>query len=227
MNAEDLFSLPIDIPFADFFNGADQPWFWVSKIKEALNSPSFKSNTVSNDALPSGVVVGGPVYIDPTVKLAPNVVIHGPTFIGPHTEIRPGAYIRGNVIAGAHCVLGNSCEFKNSLLLNHVQVPHFSYVGDSVLGNGAHLGAGVICSNLRLDQANVWIKLVGGAVDSGLRKLGALIGDEAEVGCNSVLTPGCILGKRSLVYPSMVFGGVLDSEMIAGSKQEIRKVRRR
>ena len=131
------------------------------------------------------------------------------------------------MIAGAQCVLGHSCEFKNSLLLNNVKVPHFSYVGDSVLGNGVHLGAGVICSNLRLDQANVWVKLDEGSVDSGLRKLGALLGDEAEVGCNSILNPGCGLGKRSLLYPSTVFGGVLESETIAGSKQEIKKVKRR
>jgi bifunctional N-acetylglucosamine-1-phosphate-uridyltransferase/glucosamine-1-phosphate-acetyltransferase GlmU-like protein len=108
------------------------------------------------------------------------------------------------------CVLGNSCEFKNSLLLENVQVPHFSYVGDSVLGNGAHLGAGVICSNLRIDKGNVPVILPDGTKHcSGLRKLGALVGDHVEVGCNAVLNPGSMLGRHSLVMPGTSFNGTL------------------
>jgi len=131
------------------------------------------------------------------------------------------------VIAGANCVLGNSCEFKNCLLLDDVQVPHFSYVGDSVLGNKVHLAAGVTCSNLRLDQSEVPVQLPDGSrCGSGLRKLGALVGDAAEVGCNSVLNPGSILGRRSLVMPTMAFRGYLKANSIASIKEKIETVSR-
>jgi bifunctional N-acetylglucosamine-1-phosphate-uridyltransferase/glucosamine-1-phosphate-acetyltransferase GlmU-like protein len=112
-------------------------------------------------------------------------------------------------------VLGNSCEFKNSLLLDGVQVPHFSYVGDSILGNGSHLGAGVILSNLRLDQQPITVRLPDAVVETGLRKFGAILGDQAEVGCNAVLQPGTIMGKRALVMPTVAFGGYLPAATIA------------
>ena len=141
--------------------------------------------------------------------------------------LRPGVFIRGNVIAGAGGVLGNSCEFKNCLLLERVQVPHFSYVGDSVLGNGAHLGAGVICSNLRLDQNEVPVEMPDGSrKKSGLRKLGALVGDGAEIGCNAVLNPGTVLGRRALVMPAMAFRGTLASNSIAYTHAPILKAPR-
>ena len=227
MKAEELFSITDSFLFRTYFSGESRPWTWVPKIKEALSSDYFSPNQQDTEFIAKGVVIEGSVYLDPTVKIGPNVVIHGPAYIGARTQIRPGAYIRGNVIVGEDCVLGNSCEFKNALLLNNVQVPHFSYVGDSILGSGSHLGAGVICSNLRLDQTDVRIKLPDGMIDTGLKKLGALIGDGAEVGCNSVLNPGSILGKRSLVYPATVFGGVLPSESIAASKQELKIINRR
>ena len=227
MIAQELFSLPSNFPFSSFFPGNVSPWTWVAKIREALECSEFIPNNPPPPSYPSGVVIEGPVYINPTAVMGPNVVIKGPAYIGANTEIRPGAYIRGNVIVGQGCVLGNSSEFKNCLLLDGAQVPHFNYVGDSILGNGAHLGAGVICSNLRLDQLNVPIKLSTGAVDSGLRKLGALIGDSAEIGCNTVLNPGAVIGKRSLVYPAMAFDGVLECDSIAAVKQSISIVRRR
>lgn len=227
MIAEELFSLAPGFPFSASFKVDDLPWNWVSCIQKALSGPAFVPNEPGSSSLPPGVVIEGAVYLAPDVVLGPNVYIKGPAYIGEGTEIRPGAYIRGNVIAGKGCVLGNSSEFKNCLLLDGVQVPHFNYVGDTVLGNRAHLGAGAICSNLRLDHQNVPIKLPSGVVDSGLRKLGALVGDDAEVGCNSVLNPGVIIGKRSLVYPSMAYDGVLDSDSIVAVKQSIRIVKRR
>ena len=159
--------------------------------------------------------VTGSVFIHATVKLPAYATIIGPAWIGPETEIRPGAFIRGNVIVGSGCVLGNSCEFKNCLLMDGVQVPHFSYVGDSILGNGAHLGAGVILSNLRLDQQPVTVRSAEATYDTGLRKFGAVLGDKAEVGCNAVLQPGTILGKRALVMPTVAFGGYLPENTIA------------
>jgi NDP-sugar pyrophosphorylase family protein len=131
------------------------------------------------------------------------------------------------VIVGANCVLGNSCEFKNCLLLDGVQVPHFSYVGDSVLGNKSHLGAGVTCSNLRLDQSEVSVQLPDGSrIGSGLRKLGALVGDFAEVGCNAVLNPGSILGRRALVMPTLAFRGSLQANSIAYRRDKIETAQR-
>lgn len=224
LTASNYFDLPDSLPFGEFFEPGVAPWIWIQKIKQALAEYTFSD--LEREA-PAGLEISGPVFIHPSVKLPPFGSIKGPAYIGEGCELRPGVYIRGNVIAGAGCVLGNSCEFKNSLLLDHVQVPHFSYVGDSVLGNRAHLGAGVICSNLRLDQTEIKVKDPnGGMVETGMRKFGAVLGDAAEVGCNTVLNPGSILGKRSLVMPSMAFRGVLSAENMAFSATSIRTTAR-
>jgi NDP-sugar pyrophosphorylase family protein len=131
------------------------------------------------------------------------------------------------VITGEGCVLGNASEFKNCLLLDGVQAPHYNYVGDSILGNGAHLGAGAICSNLRLDQAEVTVRVAGNLVATGLRKFGAVLGDKAEVGCNAVLNPGTLLGPRALVMPAMAFGGILAPGHIARVRQSVTTIARR
>ncbi len=218
--ASDLFTFPESLPFGETFSATLAPWEWVPLIRQALAGASLSPYA---GEVPAGFRVEGDVYIHPSVQLPAFGSIQGPAYIGEGCELRPGVYIRGNVIAGAGCVLGNSCEFKNCLLLERVQVPHFSYVGDSVLGNGAHLGAGVICSNLRLDQTEVPVQSWDGRrAASGLRKLGALIGDCAEVGCNSVLNPGSILGRRALVMPSMAFRGTLASNTIAYTKDPIK-----
>ena len=206
-NASDFFYFPDSLPFSDFFCADVSPWKWVPRIKDAL--VEFPSNTSTLERSNSFHITGN-VFIHPSVNLPAYGSIEGPAYIGEGCELRPGVYIRGNVIAGMGCVLGNSCEFKNSLLLENVQVPHFSYVGDSILGNGAHLGAGVICSNLRIDKGNVPVILPDGTKHcSGLRKLGALVGDHVEVGCNSVLNPGSMLGRHSLVLPGTSFNGTL------------------
>ena len=142
--------------FAPFFAADVAPWEWLKQIGAALEAADFGPNEL---VIPPGVHVEGRVWLHPTVKLPAYATIIGPAWIGAKTEIRPGAFIRGNVIVGEGCVLGNACEFKNCLLLDGVQAPHFNYVGDSILGNGAHLGAGVICSNLRLDQGEVIVRL--------------------------------------------------------------------
>lgn len=217
--ADQLFDFPESLPFADYFRPDMAPWEWLPQIKKALSEWSDFSQP---SELPSGLVVDENVFIDPSVKLPAFGVIQGPAYIGAHVELRPGIFIRGNVIVGAGSVLGNSCEFKNCLILDGAQVPHFNYVGDSILGNKAHLGAGVICSNLRLDQAEVRVDLPeGGKASTGLRKLGALIGDGAEVGCNAVLNPGSILGRKSLVMPTMAFRGYLRQNSIAFVREKI------
>lgn len=225
MKASDLFDFPESLPFKKRFSSELPPWEWVSLIKDVFGDLDEEDCLAERSE--GGLSISGKVWIHESVSLPPFGSIQGPAFIAKGCEIRPGVYIRGNVIAGAGCVLGNSCEFKNCLLLEGVQVPHFSYVGDSILGNNAHLGAGVICSNLRLDQAPVKVKEFSGSiVSSERRKLGALIGDGAEVGCNAVLNPGVILGRRSLVMPTVAFRGTLRETLIAFENDRIKVVAR-
>lgn len=220
-----FFALPPSLSrFAPYFPADATPWDWLKKIGEAAARADFSAPGAN---VPPGVHVEGKVWIHPTVKLPPYAVIIGPAWIGPKTEIRPGAFIRGNVIVGEGCVLGNACEYKNCLLLDGVQTPHYNYVGDSILGNNAHLGAGVICSNLRLDQAEVTVRLPTGTVATGLRKFGAVVGDGAEVGCNAVLNPGTLLGPRALVTPCTAFGGHLPAGTIARSRAGVSTIPRR
>lgn len=223
MIASDFFALPPSLAsFAAHFRAEVAPWEWLKTIAAALGAVPALTRPV-----PPGVHIEGAVWIDPSVKLPAYATIIGPAWIGAKTEIRPGAFIRGNVIVGEGCVLGNACEFKNCLLLDRVQVPHFSYVGDSVLGNGAHLGAGVILSNLRLDQQPITVRLASGTHETGLRKFGAILGDQAEVGCNAVLNPGTIMGKRALIMPTTAFGGYLPPDTIARVRGMIAQFPRR
>lgn len=225
VKSSDFFALPNSLgAFRAFFSPDAAPWEWLRQIGPALEVRLHPPRTPT---VPPGVHLEGRVHIDPSVSLPAYATIIGPAWIGAGTEIRPGAFIRGNVIAGEGCVLGNACEFKNCLLMDGVQAPHFNYVGDSILGNRAHLGAGAICSNYRLDHGVVAVHLPGGAVDTGLRKFGAIIGDDAEVGCNAVLNPGTLLGPRSLVMPAIAFGGVLAPSTIARVRQQVTLVPRR
>lgn len=225
MKASEFFALPASLArFAAHFPADAAPWDWLKQIGAAL---AAGLPDTAGPALPPGVHVSGRVWLHPTVKLPPSAVIQGPAYIGAGTEIRPGAFIRGQVIAGEGCVLGNASEFKNCLLLDGVQAPHYNYVGDSILGNKAHLGAGAICSNLRLDQAEVTVRLPGRTVATGLRKFGAVLGDAAEVGCNAVLNPGTLLGPRALVMPAMAFGGYLPANTIARLRASVATMPRR
>ena len=226
MHASDFFALPPSLArFAPFFAPDVAPWAWLKQIGPAL--ASLEAPAGPGPAIPPGVQIEGKVWLHPTVKLPAYATIIGPAWIGAGTEIRPGAFIRGNVIVGEGCVLGNACEFKNCLLLDGVQAPHYNYVGDTLLGNKAHLGAGVICSNLRLDQAEVTVRLPTGVVGTGLRKFGAVLGDQAEVGCNAVLNPGSVLGPRALVMPTMAFSGYLPPATIAHARTTITQIPRR
>ncbi|MBR2477154.1 MAG: UDP-N-acetylglucosamine pyrophosphorylase [Clostridia bacterium] len=164
------------------------------------------------------------VLVGEDVKIHPSAVIEGPAIIGPGTEIRPGAYIRGSVITGKNCVIGNSTELKNCILLDNVQVPHYNYVGDSVLGNKAHMGAGSICSNLKSGGGNV---VIHGDEEypTGLRKVGAFLGDGADVGCGCVLNPGTVVGKGTSVYPLTSLRGVYPPECIVKTCAEYVKRR--
>jgi len=210
VKAADFFTLPASLAsFAEFFSPDLPPWEWIKKIGPALAAAKLA------EATRGAPFVEGQVYIHPSVRLPKYFTISGPAWIGANTEIRPGAFIRGGVIVGEGCVLGNASEFKNCLLMDGAQVPHFNYVGDSILGNGAHLGAGAICSNLRLDQKEVTVRTNDAVYSTGLKKFGAILGDKAEVGCNAVLNPGSVLGPMALVMPTVAFTGYLPAKTIA------------
>lgn len=171
--------------------------------------------------------IGNAVFIGKGTVVEPGAMIKGPAWIGENCEIRNGAYVRENVILGNGVVAGNSCEFKNCLVFNDAEIPHFSYVGDAILGHKAHLGAGVILSNVRLDRQPVRIATPEGSVDTGLRKFSAIVGDRSEIGCNAVLSPGSVIGRDCIVYPGTQWRGVLPARSIAKLRQEIAVLPRR
>ena len=202
---------------AELFDNAEYPWEILPKIKAHILS-IIENGMEGYTLLKEGVLVGE------GVKIAPTATIEGPTVIGAGTEIRPGAYIRGSVITGENCVIGNSSELKNCVLLNKVQVPHYNYVGDSVLGNYAHMGAGSICSNLKSDGKNI---VIHGDVEyeTGLRKIGGILGDHADIGCGCVLNPGTVIGKNTSVYPLNSLRGVFPEGCIVKKIDDVVKRR--
>ena len=161
------------------------------------------------------------VLIAKDATVSPLATIEAPAIIGHHTEVRPGAYIRGNALIGDDCVIGNSTEIKNAILFDGVQVPHYNYVGDSILGYRAHLGAGSICSNYRADHGTVILRYGEERIETGRRKLGAMIADHAEIGCGAVLCPGAIIGQETNVYPLSLVRGVVPSHSIFKSNAKI------
>lgn len=162
-------------------------------------------------------LVNNNIWIEKSVNISDNATIIGPCIIDSGAEIRTGAYIRGNVIIGKNVVVGNSCEIKNSILFDGVEVPHFNYVGDSILGNYAHMGAGSITSNLKSDKNNIVIN----NRKTNLRKIGAFLGDNVEIGCNAVLCPGTIVGINTTIYPLVMVRGVIESKKIVKSMDKI------
>ncbi len=160
------------------------------------------------------------VLIGAGVKIYPTATIEGPAVIGAGCEIRPGAFLRGNVLTGAGCVIGNSSELKNCVLLDGVQIPHYNYVGDSVLGNRAHTGAGTICSNLKTDGRPVVVH-ADREYETGLRKLGGILGDGADVGCGAVINPGTVIGKGTAVYPLTSLRGVYPANAIVKATKTV------
>ena len=215
LKTSELFSI-IPAYLESIFNTAKYPWEILPIIKKHIiillkNPPKYFK------LLKEGVLVGE------NVKISENATIIPPVIIDDNTEIRSGAYIRGNVIIGKNCVIGNSCELKNCILLDNVQTPHYNYVGDSILGNFAHLGAGSICSNLKSDKTNITVKLNDCKINTNLRKFGGIIGDNVEIGCNSVINPGTIIGKNTRVYPLTSIRGYIPPNLIVKSMDNIVK----
>ncbi|MCC8059495.1 MAG: UDP-N-acetylglucosamine pyrophosphorylase [Clostridiales bacterium] len=163
------------------------------------------------------------VWIHHTAKVAPTASITGPAVIGPGAEIRHGAFIRGKALVGANAVVGNSTELKNVILFDNVQVPHYNYVGDSILGFRAHLGAGAITSNVRSDKKLVKIHASDGDIETGIKKVGAMVGDRVEVGCGSVLNPGAVVGRDTNIYPLSSVRGSVDAGSIYKKQGEVAK----
>lgn len=161
------------------------------------------------------------IWIANSAKIMESAYISGPCIIGENTEVRHCAFIRGKVLVGNNCVVGNSTELKNVILFNHVQVPHFNYVGDSILGAYAHMGAGSITSNVKSDKENVVIKCHFRNIETGIKKVGAFLGDQVEIGCGSVLNPGTIIGKNTNVYPLSSVRGVVSGGSVYKSSVEI------
>ncbi len=215
MKASDYFEIPESLSvFRNSFDPDALPWNWLKNIGEALENFFEENPTPTLPEIPPGLHIKGKVFIHPSAKLPPYGVIEGPAYIGPECELRPGVYIRGKVIAGRSCVMGNSCEYKNSLLMDNVETAHFNYVGDSILGTKAHLGAGVILANVRLDRKNLTIKEGDKTWETDLRKIGGIIGENVEISCNSVIQPGSLIGKGAYVVCSPSAGGVIKPRSI-------------
>jgi len=203
------------------FENVTHAWEALAKISTYLQ---FRLKPGIHGRLIGKPFISGAVYIGAGTIIEHGAMIKGPAWIGEGCEIRNGAYIRENVVVGNGVVLGNSSEFKNCLIFDEAQIPHFNYVGDSILGYKAHLGAGAILSNVRLDHAPVSVHGPGGTIATGLRKFGAIVGDRAEIGCNSVLSPGSIIGRESIIYPGTSWRGVLPSNSIAKTEPQTLKV---
>lgn len=216
----DLFDLS-QTGHAAVFDGCTHAWEALPRLNGYLKE-NLKPGL--HNQCDGRAYIGDDVFIGEGTVVEDGVMIKGPAIIGRNCQIRHNAYLRENVVIGDDCVVGNSCELKNALLFNGAQVPHFNYVGDSILGYRAHLGAGVVLSNVKATKDNIWITIDGKPEDTGLRKFGALIGDHAEIGCNAVLNPGSIIGRRSIVYPNVCWREVLPENMIAKNKADVEVV---
>lgn len=181
---------------------------WIAAVGPQLSSDEYEKR-------------GEQIWIHKSAKVAPSVSLTGPLIVCANAELRHCAYFRGNVVIGAGSVAGNSCEFKNSLLFDSVEAPHYNYVGDSILGYHAHMGAGSITSNIKSDRKNIVIRTDDGAIETGLRKIGAILGDYVEIGCGTVLNPGAVVGKNTMIYPLTSVRGTVPANTIVKRMDEM------
>lgn len=202
---------------AEIFEGKTYPWEVLPLIKDFIVRLGKTLNPEEYQQ------VGEDIWVAKSAKIAPTASISGPCIIGKDAEIRQCAFIRGSAIVGEGAVVGNSTELKNVILFNKVQVPHYNYVGDSILGYKAHMGAGSITSNVKSDKKLVVVHGEGYDMETGMKKFGAMLGDCVEVGCNSVLNPGTVVGRESNIYPLSCVRGVVPEKSIFKNRQEIVK----
>lgn len=214
LTVKELYTLDETIA-KDIFEGVTYPWEVLPKIGEFIKE---LGKTLPEDEYDK---VGEDVWIAKSAKVFESAYIHGPAIIGKNAEVRHCAFIRANAIVGEGAVVGNSTELKNVILFNKVQVPHYNYVGDSILGYKAHMGAGSITSNVKSDKKLVVVKTSNGNIEAGIKKFGAMIGDEVEVGCGSVLNPGSVIGAHSNIYPLSSVRGVVPANSIYKKQGEV------
>jgi NDP-sugar pyrophosphorylase family protein len=237
LGPQDLFDLS-DFAHANIFNGCKYAWEAIAKIEEYITN-KFSSNLkpeLKTD-FGEGVTIKGDVYVGKGTTIEPGAFIQGPTIIGDNCQIRQGAYIRGNILIGDKCIIGHATEAKNAIFLNEAQASHFAYVGDSILGKNVNLGAGTRLANVplfslkdpvTLKRSNIFIKINGDEIDTGLGKLGAIIGDDVHTGCNVVTSPGCIIGPRSRIYALLSLGkGYHSAESVVKLRQQIEQTTHR
>jgi len=203
---KDLYDLTHTLA-GDYLAGFEYPWQALKGIKDLILTLGPTLGEDYEERQPQ-------VWVHKTAQVMPTAYLGAPCIIGPETEVRHCAFIRGSALVGAGCVVGNSTELKNVILFDNVQVPHFNYVGDSILGYKSHMGAGSITSNVKSDQSLVIARMGGEAIETGLKKFGAMLGDWVEVGCNSVLNPGTVIGPHSNVYPLSCVRGTVPAHSI-------------
>lgn len=209
MNMNTLKLLDLDHTLAkEYLAGFEYPWQVLSGIKDMILHLGEGLSKEEYDQ------VAPQVWVHKTARIAPTAFLGEPCIIGPETEVRHCAFVRGSALVGSGCVIGNSVELKNVILFDAVQVPHYNYVGDSILGYKSHMGAGSITSNVKSDKTLVTVRNGESRVETGLKKFGAILGDYVEVGCNSVLNPGTVLGRRASVYPVSCVRGTVPEDHI-------------
>ena len=214
LTVQELFTLEETIA-KGIFKEVNYPWEVLPKISSFILALGAALSAEEYDK------IGENIWIAKSAKVMPSAYIHGPAIIGKNAEVRHCAFIRGNAIVGEGAVVGNSTELKNVILFNKVQVPHYNYVGDSVLGYKAHMGAGSITSNVKSDQKLVVVKTPAGAIETGMKKFGAMLGDHVEIGCGTVLNPGSIVGACTNIYPLSSVRGVIPGNSIYKRQGEI------
>ena len=207
LNVSELLDLSHTLA-GDYLAQFEYPWQALDGIKELILAlgPTLPTGEYDQPA-PN-------VWVHKTAKVFPSAYLGAPCIIGPETEVRHCAFIRGSALVGANCVVGNSVELKNVILFDNVQTPHYNYVGDSILGYKSHMGAGSITSNVKSDKLPVIVRCGDERIDTGRKKVGAMLGDFVEVGCNSVLNPGSVIGRHSIIYPTSCVRGVLAENSI-------------
>lgn len=213
MKTKDIFKINESIAY-DFVVSYEYPFECLKDIKDYIIK---LGNTLSDDYK----LVGENIWVHKNAEVSKSAELHGPCIIDDGAVVRCNAFVRGSAIIGKNTVFGNSCEIKNAILFDNVQVPHFSYVGDSILGSHSHMGAGSIVSNLKSDKKDIIIKNGNEKIETNLRKIGAFLGDYVEVGCNSVLNPGTVIGRNSNIYPLSSVRGVVPEKSIYKNQNEI------
>lgn len=217
LKTENLFDLSHTLA-SKLLKEHEYPWQVLPKIKDFILELQKNLSDDYNEILPD-------VFVHKSVKTAKTASITGPCIISAGTEVRPGAFIRGSVLIGENAVIGNSSELKNCIIFDNVQVPHYNYIGDSILGYKAHFGAGSLTSNVKSDKTNACITFKNEKIETGLRKFGAIVGDNVEIGCNSVLNPGTVVGKSSRVYPLSCVRGFIPENHIFKSADNIVEIK--